>query len=910
MFKNRSWIARFFSMLAVLGLLFFTACTVLPEEGKTEEGQMPMPKTLTDPREIELYNQIQKAVAGREDVLSFIVFNVSLDHVQFSKDGNLALVWIALVDKDKGYVQPGEPGLVIAQKTADLVNPWQLTFQVDSNFAQVLMAVPDDMLSADEKQHYMPAIQQADKGASVFHGYKLPWAYGQTVRLSGSIGHVYTYKSCPTDCLYAFDFANGTMFPIHAAKAGTVKYVVWKYANGNTTNANYIVLEDTTTSPTTYQVYLHLAQDSIPAALRVVGARVVQGQFIGNADDTGYSTGHHLHFHVHTSTTTYWGRSVDITFDDVTINGGRPRMCSEAQAFPQFGTQCMSGDRYVSGNNDIETPTGGITSPAAYSKITSPTVNVSGWMKDDTGIANGQLMYSVTGEWKPIGSLLTTSPFTTQIDLCQARIPDGKFFLSIVVLDKAGKYSKGTQGLTELTKSYKCPPLPPACVPTLTQVAVFAEAEFQGNCQILEKGEYSDMNTLAQIKANTTRSILVGSQVSALLYPDAGFKGSVELIQDGDDNLADNPIGEANAASMKVVDRIVPPTPPSVTLPTAITTDTVLTASWTTEAGVDTRATLTADNGYSNALDWQTGGSWEIGQLAVGEYALTIEALNLAGSATITQPFTVMQGVVPPVSYMEALPQISNSTAVMLNWGVESGADDIDHFNLQWRQQNGEWQDWPEELGKDVRQVLFWGSPDQTFEFRIRAIDLIGTTEDYPENAETATYINSGCSDDGFEGAAPGDDEQLTAAPSEADVTQTHNWCPVGDVDWVSFQALQGEKYSFFSKPAALASAATIELYDTNGTTLLGSVHPATVDGETTMEWIVPLDGVYYIKLTPADARIGGQDTSYEFTIQKKSSVNPTTLVCGSALIPALLGGGYAVSKQLQKKKKAKGVGW
>lgn len=910
MSKTKLWTARFFTILTMMALLIFTACTVLPEEGQAQEGQMPMPKTLTDPRGIELYSQIQKSVAGREDVLAFIVFDVSIDHVQYSKDGTLALVWVALVDKEKGFVQPGEPGLVIAQKTADLTNPWQLTFQADANFAQVLMAVPDEMLSPEDKQHYMPAVQQADKAASIFHGYRLPWTNGETVRLSGSIGHVYTYKSCPNDCLYAFDFANGTMFPVRAARQGRVKYAVWQYENGNTTNANYIVLEDTSTSPTTYQVYLHLAQNSIPAALRVIGTPVVQGQFLGNADDTGYSTGHHLHFHVHTSTTTYWGRSVDITFDDVSINGGRPRMCSEAQAFPQFGTECMPNDRYVSRNSDAEPPTGGISSPAAYSKITAPTLNVSGWMKDDVGVASAQLMYTVAGDWKPIGNLQTTTPFTTQIDLCQARIPDGKFFLSIVVRDQAGKTSVGTQGLTELVKSYKCPPLPPVCVPTETQAALFSDIEFQGNCQILEKGEYSDMNALPQVKANAARSILVGSGVSALLYPDAGFQGTVELIQDGDDNLADNPIGDANAASIKVVQRIVPPTPPSITLPLVITADTLLTAAWSTEAGVDTRATLNGGNGYTNALDWQTGGSWEIGKLAEGEYSLAVEAVNLAGSASVTQPFTVMPGVVPPVSSMEALPQISNSTAVTLKWKVESGEDDVDHFNLQWRAQGGEWQDWSEPLARDARQVLFWGTPDSTFEYRMRAVDLIGTTEAYPDAAEVSTFINPGCMDDEYEGVAPGDDEQLTAAPAESGVTQTHNWCPLGDVDWVAFQALQGETYSLVSKAVGNASAAGIELYDTNGTTLLGKVRPASENSDTRLEWIVPLDGVYYIKLTPADARIGGQETTYEFTVQKKSSVEPGALICGSALIPALLGGGYAVSKQVQKRKKSRGVGW
>lgn len=910
MSKIKVQFTRIFSILAVILLLLITACTVQPEEGITEEAKMPMPKSLTDPTEIELYNQIQKSVAGREDVLAFIVFNVTIDHVQLSDDGALALVWIALVDKQNGYIQPGEPGLVIAYRTADPANPWQLTFQADANFAAVLMAVPDAMMSAEEKQHYMPAIQQEQKAGTVFTGYRLPWTNGQTVRLTGSIGHVYTYKSCPTDCLYAFDFANGTMFPVRAAKRGTVKYVVWQNENGNTTKANYIVLEDKSTTPTTYQVYLHFAQNTIPPALRVVGAQVVQGQFIGNADDTGYSTGHHLHFHVHTNATSYWGKSVDIVFEDVSVNGGRPRLCSEASAFPQFGTQCMEGDRYISRNSDAELPTGGISSPVAYTSVTSPTLNVTGWMKDDVGVLNGQLMYTVTGDWKPIGDPQTKSPFTTQIDLCQARIPVGKFFLSMVVQDKAGKYSEGTQGLTEMQMAYDCPPLPPVCTPTDTQVALFSDTEYQGNCQILEIGEYADMNNLDQVKADSAYSILVGSGVSALVYPDAGFGGTLELFQDGDDNLMDNLTGAANAASIKVVQRIVPPTPPNITLPVTITTDTVLSAAWTTEAGVDTRASLTGGNGYSNALDWQPGGEWMIGQLVEGEYALTIEAVNLAGTTSVTQAFTVMPGVEPPATHMEMLPQITNSTAVMLKWAVDKGTDDIDHFELQYRQKDGEWQNWTEPLGKDARAVLFWGEADKTYEFRIRALDLIGTTESYPDGAETYTFFNIGCSDDGFEGAIPGDDDFTAAAPAEADVAQTHNWCPVGDVDWVTFLGTQGEKFSFVTSPIGTAAAAGIELYDTNGTTLLGIVQPTSADSETRLDWIVPMDGVYYVKLVPANPRIGGQDPTYTFTIQRRSSVEPATLICGSVVIPLLLGGGYVVNKKVQKRKKSKGVGW
>jgi len=326
------------------------------------EPQFEAPKSLTDPEQVvlavTLAEQVRAAAVAREDVMAFILYDVAVDSVEYSRDGKLAMVWISLVDKETGLVQPGEPGLVIAQEKQDPAKPWKLTFQADAGFAAALQAVPNKLLSAEVKAFYMPALQQEQKSSVVYSGYRLPWKPGQTVRLTGSIGHVYTYKSCPSSCLYAFDFANGTMFDVVAARAGTVKYVVWKYENGDPKNANYLVLEDTSTSPTTYQVYLHLAHESIPAELRKVGVAVNQGQFIGNVDDTGYSTGHHVHFMVvakdtlyQTSSGYYFGRAEDITFKDVFINwdaatqGGRPRRIDEATTYGGEGQ-----NYYISGN--------------------------------------------------------------------------------------------------------------------------------------------------------------------------------------------------------------------------------------------------------------------------------------------------------------------------------------------------------------------------------------------------------------------------------------------------------------------------------------------------------------------------------------------------------------------------------
>jgi len=53
-----------------------------------QEGQFEAPKTLTDPQEIALAEQIREAAASRQDVLAFVVYDMAVDRVEYSKDGN------------------------------------------------------------------------------------------------------------------------------------------------------------------------------------------------------------------------------------------------------------------------------------------------------------------------------------------------------------------------------------------------------------------------------------------------------------------------------------------------------------------------------------------------------------------------------------------------------------------------------------------------------------------------------------------------------------------------------------------------------------------------------------------------------------------------------------------------------
>lgn len=531
----------------------------------------PPPQPQTTPVESTLEAALQEKITQHElEVLAFTLYRVKIERVVEAPDGSLAVLWLALVDPTTGEGVPAEPGLAVARRAAfqGLSSDWQVTLQADADWAQTLAEVPDDLLDPEVRARYAaPSADQLQALATVYRGYKLPWAGGLKKRLSGSIGHFLWYNSCSIDyCRYAYDFADGTMFPILAARGGTVYMAKWDCPNGSETCSNYIVLKDVTTTPTTYQLYLHLAYDSIPANLRQVGAVVRQGQYIGNADDTGYSTGHHLHFHVHTNPTWYWGSSVDIRFDDVSINDGTPRNCYEASRWPAYGTQCQ--DEYVSGNYGAFPPTGNLVLPTAGEVITNGRMLIQGTASDDIAVTRIQpIVRGLDGQWREIGTAFTTSPFVGEIDLCTLGLPNGPVDVAFYAWDYEGNRSPDPLGVRTVLNRSNCAPPPPACSITSSQVALFSQPNYQGTCVVLGVGSYSDAGSFGSVSDNAAASILVGSNVRALLYDLPNYEGRTEALEANDPDLGDNPLGSGRLSSLKVQARSTVPTSPSLITP-------------------------------------------------------------------------------------------------------------------------------------------------------------------------------------------------------------------------------------------------------------------------------------------------------------------------------------------------------
>ncbi len=411
--------------------------------------------TSNEPGDPDLVRAVEAALMNAEG--HWAVFDYQVDHIQVQDDGQMALVWLLAIDPEFDEVLGREPELALATK--DLDGGWRVLLQNDPAFDSAFKSCQytEKHLQGD----LVSEPQAMPKSGQVFGGYYLPWAEGLEKRLTWSVGH----SSCSPVyyCTHAFDFADGTMFPLLAAKGGTVYH--WKDSciNHDSTCTNSITIEDRSTTPWTYQIYLHMAHNSIPSNLKKVGTPVLQGQFIGNVDNTGFSTGHHVHFMVVSARTKYmswrgyvFGVAEDITFRDVDINwhaptqGGRPRLAYEAASYGGEGRSL-----YVSGNKPAFPPTGGLTAPANKTYVTNRNLTVKGWGEDDIAVVKMEILAEIDGKWVQVGQEQTANPFTTTVDLCQTNIPNGPFRLALRVWDYEGNPS-GIMTPRKLVKNVQC----------------------------------------------------------------------------------------------------------------------------------------------------------------------------------------------------------------------------------------------------------------------------------------------------------------------------------------------------------------------------------------------------------------------------------------------------------------------
>ncbi len=620
-----------------------------------------------------------------------LVTNLQVTELKISQDQQWATAWVVYYDPQIEAMVPTEPALAVAHF---LDSRWQVFLPPDPDWQNAISLIPQDLLSNAEKDMWVTMDQGSVESYPTQSGYFLPWHGGLTGYLSRSVGHDADY----TTAHYAFDFyfpgdtvcpggagstlgITGANFNIYASRAGTV----WGWDDSVTdcdhSEVNFMVLRNID-DPSLFQLYMHLSQNSIPPALKSVGASVARGQFIALADNTGASSGSHLHFQIEhqptwPSANPYWNTALDVTFDEVDINGGRPRVSPLDPPFCRNDDICdVFRSTYVSGNyylGDSTPPTGELTGVSTGEVVETETITLTGWGTDDlSGLDYGQLKANFDGAWHDLGPEFNPD-FSFTWDFCDPSlpVPNGPVSVAMLLYDVAGNPAPQV-GLRHFTQNYTCPIPPPACLPAQNQVTLFEDPYYQGGCVKYDVGNYPTGSALYPLGNNDAESILIGENAIGTLYSEENFDGHSQAITQDTPYTQYQWVYANTLSSMKVSLRSTVPLAPAAIHPieaSVFREGDVIPFSWLNGGGATEYQVEVYLNGtLFQTLPWQVEPIRYVDSLALGAYSWRVQARNTAGlsawSSEVT--FSIESPIVIPQA--ETLPYSDTMETTQSKW--------------------------------------------------------------------------------------------------------------------------------------------------------------------------------------------------------------------------------------------------
>lgn len=172
--------------------------------------------------------------------------------------------------------------------------------------------------------------------------------------------------------------------------------------------------------------------------------------------------------------------------------------------------------------------------------------------------------------------------------------------------------------------------------------------------------------------------------------------------------------------------------------------------SWGAEIGVDD---IPADFGWLEAsfttpvAEWASGARSNFGFMVMGDETpqqreRIFTALDARDGRHPRLVVTYTFDTTPPTSSVSSLPQWSPGTFnVSWNGQDNPGGSGLRHFDIQFRVNNGNWQNW--QMATPQRSASFTGTNGNLYEFRSRAVDNAGNVESFPNVPEAGTTVDT-----------------------------------------------------------------------------------------------------------------------------------------------------------------------
>jgi len=204
------------------------------------------------------------------------------------------------------------------------------------------------------------------------------------------------------------------------------------------------------------------------------------------------------------------------------------------------------------------------------------------------------------------------------------------------------------------------------------------------------------------------------------------------------------------------------------------------------------------------------------------------------------------------------------TTYVPLRWTTNVPSSSIAYYDLQVQVNGGNWQDLKLGIPGSQTTYNFLGEMGNSYDFRVRSVDLSGNVEPYPDGTKSVILIST-CSIDGYES----NNVVGSATVLPINTSQPHNFCGTNDVDWVKMPVEGGNPYMVFVSSRGGGASMKVEVYKNNGTVLV-QTYPATVFGQSqVVTFNAETNDTYYLKITPIDPKLAGNDVRYTLWYDK-----------------------------------------